>query len=210
MEVEEKGLDDAESAITKGSRNAENKALNLLNKKEFDERFLQGIKAKNKGIEHFPETALRGGGPNGTRRADHVLVNHQTRTKTIVETKSPAEIKNGKGSWCRFNDHLSECRERVLRRFGSCTNIAAWTVVLGCQANSNRTNEFKDELLRNRLKDYKTHTGLAIPKETLDEVVDTLRALGLKETNYFVTELGEDILIELSEGAMDVIASSIM
>lgn len=186
--------------VEKGGRGTE-----LLGKKEFEKKFVE-----TEDIEIRPETAIRGGGPNGTRRADRVLIDKRANTKTFVESKSEEEIKDFKWSWCNYQDYLFECRQKVLNKFGSCTDPAAWLIVVGCQANSNRSNQFKDDVLNYRFKNYEPRTGIHIPKQRLDEVIEALKAAGLKETNYILKEAGEgQILIELPEQSMDTISKFI-
>lgn len=199
-----------QSTITKSVKKGSKQLIKLLGKKNFETRFLKALKAKFKHIEYYPETALKGGGKKGTRRADGVLIDKKAKTKTIVETKSPKEIATGKASWCNYNDYLYECRQKVLSKFGSCTKTAAWLIVVGCQANSNRTNQFKDEITRNQFKDFEQLTGIAIPKESQAELLEALGAAGLKEGDYVIKKVGEDILIELPEQSMDIISKFIM
>lgn len=194
------------SAIKKPLKKGGKEFIKLLGKKKFEERFIKDLKAKFNDIEFYPETAIRGGGPKGTRRADGVIIDQKRKTKTIVEVKSPKEIATGKSSWCSYNDYLYECRQKVVNKFGSCTTTAAWLIVVGCQANSNRTNQFKDEIAKNKFKDFEPRTGIAIPKESLDELLEALKSTGLNESDYLVKEIGKNALIELSEQSMDIIS----
>ncbi|NOX66568.1 MAG: hypothetical protein GXO85_12470 [Chlorobi bacterium] len=169
-------------------------------------------KELGKEYKVYSENDLWGVRKTGTSRADYVVIDEKRKRKGHVEEKSASEIKKGKSSWCKNsnkNDHLSKCRRKVLSKFkGKCTNEAAWLIVVGCQANCNRQNHFKDSKLDNKYADYENYTGIKIPAENMDELFSALKEHG--GSNLPIKDLGNgEVIVEVTDEVMDQLSNKI-